>query len=115
MPTSTLLTPEIERNLARAILDRSQGQMAMTKAQALDEARIRRARYLKVPRMEVKPFSYAWLQGFIKRHPEIEGCFGRTRHVRCFKGEKPVVDRYGNLSFVQGGSGAVRRPLGSRN
>lgn len=44
---SKLLTPDVEANLARTIVQRSTSDMPLTKAGVLEEARIRRARQQK--------------------------------------------------------------------
>lgn len=95
------LPPTIEENLAKWIVQRGSSSFPLNKADVLREARTRYARHFKVSKIEVRPFSYAWLKAFGKRHPETDGCWGDGTRLSFIvpAGYAPHVDKKGNFSM----------------
>ena len=94
------LPPRIEQNLAEWIVQRADTPFPLNKADVLREARTRYARFHKLPKSEVTPFTYGWLKAFSKRHPETEGCWGKGSRQTFLVpfGYVPHVDKKGNYS-----------------
>ncbi|CAO1637901.1 unnamed protein product [Sympodiomycopsis kandeliae] len=100
MPTS--LPPSIEANLAQWVVERSCSPVPLSKADVRREARIRYARFKKMPRSEVPEFSPSWVRGFCQRHPETDGCWGRGSRQMWIvpAGATPHVLKDGRVEMV---------------